>query len=593
MLDSFPTLAQVTRSIDASLRENHAAFFGPNPQHPFSKLKGYKVVHDHLWGTTKFSWRELVLMDSPVMQRLRRIHQTGLAFYVYPSARHSRFEHSLGVLTVASKVFDSLEQNAASELGSIISAVFAGSDPRRVLSRLRQELRLAALLHDTGHSLFSHASERVYSNLALLQRASVELTQFSGKKKGVGEVLSFCLALTPAVRELLKRAESRLQQGVKTDQEEFGQPIDLTNVAMMIIGRSCHPYLQFLGDIISSGFDADKLDYLLRDAIAAGLPLRYDLERYLYTVYLQKGELSDEEQKLERMYELVGWKPKAERRPSRDKRGYPYYDAYRLRLPRLAMSTIEQIIICKLMLYTYIYHHPKVLSAEGMLVRLLTLNVEEWKLAGETDERIMLRFLAMADSAVDSSTLDSSKSPLIADYNYRVQNRLLPRVVFSIGGAISHAEGDLVRSFMTSLQDKDKRASVIEGFETAMGRGILQLRPGFGKDPREALHRAGAWLDVPKTPDFEDADAILGKPPATVSIDRVFPIGHWTEAYKAHRYFVRVFAFSEYVDIVDQAAQDAISRADWGQQQRILRLYSQNTEQLIRSVNLNYLEPSS
>ena len=39
---------------------------------------------------------------------------------------------------------------------------------------------------------------------------------------------------------------------------------------MLIIGRSHHPYMQFLGDIISSGFDADKLDYLLRDAIAAG-----------------------------------------------------------------------------------------------------------------------------------------------------------------------------------------------------------------------------------------------------------------------------------------------------------------------------------
>jgi HD superfamily phosphohydrolase len=47
------------------------------------------------------------------------------------------------------------------------------------------------------------------------------------------------------------------------------------------VGRSKHPLLQFLGDIISGGFDADKLDYLLRDASAAGLPLRYDLERYL------------------------------------------------------------------------------------------------------------------------------------------------------------------------------------------------------------------------------------------------------------------------------------------------------------------------
>jgi len=334
MLEDFPTLSLITNSLNNHLRDSHPNFFGPDAKHPFAPLKPYKVVHDHLWGTNRFSWRELVLIDSPVLQRLRRIHQTGLAYYVYPCARHSRFEHSLGVLTVASKVFDSLQQNSFADLLSIARAVFPEeADPNKTLARLRQELRLAALLHDIGHSLYSHASERVYSDLQLLKQAGDELTLLSAKRKGVGEVLSFCLTLTPAIGELLQRAQKKLEPGVATDTNEYGRDIDLKNVAMMIIGRARHPYLQFLGDIVSSGFDADKLDYLLRDAVAAGLPLRYDLERYLYTVYLEKEKLGDGERKLEKMYGRL--ETKTELREPSASEPYPYYDAYRLRLPKL------------------------------------------------------------------------------------------------------------------------------------------------------------------------------------------------------------------------------------------------------------------
>lgn len=208
--------------------------------------------------------------------------------------------------------------------------------------------------------------------------------------------------------------------------------------------------------------------------------------------------------------------------------------------------------------YKVIYHHPKVLSAEGLLVRLLRLRVEAWKGADESDDQIMRRFLTMTDTALDSEDFAGTDNSLIEDYRYRVQNRLLPRVVFNIGGTMSHAEGDLVRSFLTALQDKQKRSALIDRFEIAIGNEILEKKPDFAASPKEALYKAGVWLDVPKTPDFEDADAIIGKAPASVSIDRIFPIGHWTEAYKAHRYFVRVFAFSEFVSIVEPAAQNVI-----------------------------------
>ena len=158
-------------------------------------------------------------------------------------------------------------------------SLYGGKPHDMCVRRIRQELRLAALLHDMGHSLFSHASEKVYSNLALLRRASSELTNIAGKEKGAGEVISFCLAQTSALRELIDRGRRKLMDSLNSD--SWAEDVDFDHISLMIIGRAWHPYLQFLGDIVSSAFDADKLDYLLRDATAAGLPLRYDLDRVL------------------------------------------------------------------------------------------------------------------------------------------------------------------------------------------------------------------------------------------------------------------------------------------------------------------------
>lgn len=69
-----------------------------------------KIIHDSLWGTSRYYPHELVIIDSPIFQRLRRIAQTGLASVAYPSLNHSRFEHSLGVATVVKRFVRKLQE---------------------------------------------------------------------------------------------------------------------------------------------------------------------------------------------------------------------------------------------------------------------------------------------------------------------------------------------------------------------------------------------------------------------------------------------------------------------------------------------------
>ncbi|HSE48009.1 MAG TPA: hypothetical protein VLA96_02245, partial [Terriglobales bacterium] len=121
----------------------------------------------------------------------------------------------------------------------------------------------------------------------------------------------------------------------------------------------------------------------------------------------------------------------------------------------------------------------------------------------------------------------------------------------------SHAEGALAADFISRLMDKARRGATIDAFETAMGVELLKLKPSLGKTPKEALLTAGMWLDVPKPPKFENIHLLIGDPDAVMLAD-IFPIEYWIQAYEAHRYRIRVFAFSEYLPEARIAVKAAI-----------------------------------
>jgi HD superfamily phosphohydrolase len=550
--NQYPKLNQITRGIDAFLAGEYPAYFGSSPKHPFNALKNSKVIHDNLWGTNGFSWLELALIDSPIFQRLRNIHQTGLAYYVYPCAHHTRFEHSLGVCIMASRVFDALQRNEDVTLRKIAQEVSPSEETLVVFARWRAELRLAALLHDTGHSLHSHTSEVVYSRIPLLQEGAKELGEFVGMQKGAGEVLSFCISRTAAIQNLIERARGRVQEGA----DRF-DGIDFENVCLLIVGRSKHPQLQFLGEIISSDLDADKLDYLLRDAIAAGLPLRYDLERYLYTVRLTTQRLADGEDKLKKMYSTFGRSP--ERRDPDADSTMPYYPSYKLQLIRQAASTIEQIIICKFMLFSYIYHHKKVRAAEGMLARLIERRVRRWRAEGRDDSFIISEFLRMTDHSLNQDIFELHE-PDMDGYRERVMTRLLPRVVVSFTPRTACPDDGKLSAFMSELQKPEKSSQLRAAFESALAERLMQLSPDLGLDREAALAKAGVWFDAPKPPKFDKLeDLFVGDEDGQIAITAIFPISSWIQAYITYRYHIRIFSFSEHMSSVRDAARYACS----------------------------------
>ncbi len=210
-------------------------------------------------GFIRFSENECEVIDHPLFRRLRFIRQLALTEYVYPGATHTRFEHSLGVMEIATRAFDRLAASHGDLLESTIGRVSGFED--KPLAKARQVLRLAALLHDVGHACFSHAAEEVIFKGSSHVELSVRIVTDKENKDFLGGLL-----------------ETRYFTGCA----DF--------VGNLIAGRLA-PQLQVLGDIVSGQIDADRTDYLLRDSLHCGVEYgRFDYRRMIECLELQEGE---------------------------------------------------------------------------------------------------------------------------------------------------------------------------------------------------------------------------------------------------------------------------------------------------------------
>ena len=202
--------------------------------------------------------RERALIDSWPLQRLRHIHQLALSDRIYPGATHSRFEHSLGVMELSGRVFDAITRSDR-VTDAIRRSLPELTDPDQ-LSYWRRVLRIAALCHDIGHPPFSHAAEKALYptewNHERMTRLLLEAEPLLGML-GTG---------APPLR-----SEDVIKLAVGP-----GKAKDLT----------FSPWESVLSEVIvGDAFGVDRMDYLLRDSLHAGVVYgRFDHDRLIDTL---------------------------------------------------------------------------------------------------------------------------------------------------------------------------------------------------------------------------------------------------------------------------------------------------------------------
>jgi uncharacterized protein len=273
-------------------------------------------IKDPIYGYIRLTEVEKTIIDTLAVQRLRRIRQLAGAEYVYPAANHSRFEHVLGAMFLAGAVVDNL--------------------PLPMSPEEKQKIRLAALLHDVGHAPFSHLFEPLL--LKYLGRNHEDMSTWIIAKSNLAEVIR--------------------KQGF--DPEE---------ISKLAVGESSDKGKRFLGQIISSSFDVDKMDFVVRDSYHTGAGYgSVDVFRLIYTMDILDGNLA---------------------------------------VDITALPTLESLILARLESFRAIYFHRACRAVQMMLLKALDYAKDELSILKITEPN---EYLEWDDYIVWSKLFENPKS---------------------------------------------------------------------------------------------------------------------------------------------------------------------------------------
>ncbi|MBL8879288.1 MAG: HD domain-containing protein [Phycisphaerales bacterium] len=202
-------------------------------------------VRDAIYGFVKLTKAEWEIINEPAFQRLRDIRQLDMAHLVYPGANHTRFEHSIGCVHLASMMFDALVERD----GDVLASEFGLNETAQ--RRARQALRLAALLHDIGHAPFSHTGEGLLP------------VNDHGEKLDHEDLTA--RIIEHGLSDLIRARFGAL--GL-----DWPEIVAIATKFEKVPQFRTLPFHGFLNELLTGELGTDRIDYLLRDALHSGQP---------------------------------------------------------------------------------------------------------------------------------------------------------------------------------------------------------------------------------------------------------------------------------------------------------------------------------
>jgi len=498
-------------------------------------------------------------------------------------------------------------------------------------------LRLAAILHDVGHSFFSHISESMQTytkdfddcwrdirkelereyqkdvkqklednsikeiptlirqelGLKIVDTIGKKNKQFFEERLKVHEILSSLIIESDNFKRFFKEIipmsffKAKIEGFLKKNDDE------IVNIIISMISKSIlgippllfHEVgkrvtvLSFMSNLINGALDVDKLDYLVRDSYCAGLAIRYDIERFLNKVIIYE--------------EIITKKEKHEIR----------FDKMAVDIG--ASHVFDQILIGKMMLYFYIYHHHKVLTCDQTIIEICTLLTNEIikndkyclikhpvDLFDFVDSDFSLNVQGLkgkVDKLINKIPLDTSLSLDEQDYikiNLNIAKELIlsysKRKLFSrcivIHPAYLEIEENIdeINSMFTNvkfkkeigtllvkllewfdnnwnktkeiLEKKKIEENIIESYKT-----IDQCKKTFFKFQ---MINSFFHVIVPKPPTGDEAEDITYlRWPEREKIEYRFPINRWIKSYVSHKWAIYVVSREEFRILINIIAR--------------------------------------
>lgn len=473
------------------------------------KVRANKVIRDAIWGFNLCYKHEINIIDSPLVQRLRNLFQTSLTLFTYPSAVHSRFEHSLGVVSVAHKMLTSINEKLKQKNKNIEQHQWA-------------EVRLAALLHDCGHTPFSHGSEEYYKINPIFDLLSTENKKLFGTA-APHEILSYFIVRSMSFQSYWGKICKLYDDGsAYCDLTK----ISLERVALFILGKNLdgEDTLKYLAQVINGPFDADKLDYLSRDGYFTGLQLQIDIERLLLALNVWPEENT-------------------------------------LCIDVSGVAALEQVLFSKMQIFHSVYHHHKVRAALSSLHKLFDMILDNPQTMG----------IDISDSLRKDSNGRKYPNPFaflyLDDYdifsrcNVNCQRGVEQNNCLKINNHISSIKNRellkraLVLSIGTIIADADSNAAFASFRDPSNRATVEQVRKLIAND--SGVEICDIVIDIPGEPRFEkisrDAQVKLTDT-KIVPLEDAFPTRGWVTGYITYKYNVYLLAPASVCPKVAQSA---------------------------------------
>ena len=330
----------------------------------------YHEIRDPIHNFVKLDRYERMVLDSRPVQRLRHIHQLAMSYLVYPGATHRRFEHSIGVMELAGRVFDVItaEHNIHESVASV-RRQFTTDE----IGYWRKVVRLAALCHDVGHLPFSHAAEH-------------DLLPDGWDH----ERLTAQLILGDPMRQIWERMRPS------------PNPTDVAKVAVgprKLPDQTFTDWETLLSDIIGGeAMGVDRMDYLLRDSHHAGVAYgRFDHHRLIDTMRILPANDDSE--------------------------------TFLLGIEEGGIHAAESLLLARYFMFMQVYHHRVRTAYDIHLKEFLS----EWLPGGQFTADVATH-LNLTDDQVLSAISEAAEEPGRAGHDpaFRITRREHFRSVYSV-----------------------------------------------------------------------------------------------------------------------------------------------------------------
>ncbi len=348
-------------------------------------------IRDPIHGSIELNSYETSIIDSVAFQRLRSIKQLGFSEFSFPGATHNRYLHSIGVCHIAGQAFDSIFKGYT----------FSSTEFK---SRMRQTLRVAALLHDIGHGPLSHTTEEVMPRLADLN-VSVYKNSKNHKvnpdKKANHEDYGIKFITDSGLTSIVDSNEA----GITAVHIAclIDKSLDVDDDFFIDNGIN---FRTILSQVVSSEMDVDRMDYLLRDAYFCGTNYgKVELSWLLAntTYYNKEGNLH-------------------------------------LAINRRALYTFDDFLLARHHMHLMVYFHHKCIIYEELLYRYLTSDECSFYLPSDIDE-----YLRCTDYALYEH-LSKVQNP----WARRIANRNPYKVVFEFHSVKPTQRVEKMKEYLTN-----------------------------------------------------------------------------------------------------------------------------------------------